>query len=777
MKMLPLATSLFTTTDNFGETALLRATHYGNTENYLFSKRTRELELLNRIGLQDIFSRDVKVTILDVAIQSENFDTWGMVASNYCTPLSGGVFTWQTKSPQSRVSCMRMVLVMNWQLIWSTRVIGCTGLSQGFHVLILLGVASAPGDLWYWLILGRWGLPAGGDPATFRPKLCSHHAALIEPHRSLTRCVFFLAYLFFLLSGHPPFGSFIMSLEELDDLTILDAELAGPALEAEDLHPQVVPEGMTMNALPDDAIGLYAHHFQKGGLRVPFSSFFLKWHHGSSVADPFPKPSEYDASDVTKLWEVVISLRKPPPRPLYVACLSNVWKHAVLSMAEFLRLPNFKGCKVVVDALMSPSMARVTHLANPAKRLEDIPPKTRDMVMAKIPCRKVFDDKEKKKRKAEEKAAANPPAANIQAEKVNKDAGKEGPRKKRKVNTGSQVQPDSEHVSSPTPLNHVKPLETLVDEEYVSPVGSAGRMGVLWNQTDEHITPPPLIHVSELMTGGKGVQENVDATFVNEGHRDNEGGLSDRRPETMEKLVHDLAAPDAEATASKFFRFEALIEEHADLVYAYESCKDVKAHYKDCKKELVKAQAAYDEKVSEYDQLSKNYEGALTRKKSLQERLEELEEERKETDQLNTWKANCIKQLEETLKGEMVRQRIINQYLPTFVRRLHQSAEYKRALAEVFSLAVGKGFIDGISLGRKDADIQAILKATPNVDPTSSATFMDAYEKLFDQRYPYVDKVVRMYLLDPSKLQNIMPDKTGATPGGGPCDTPTASYA
>ncbi|GKF83743.1 hypothetical protein Tco_0248641, partial [Tanacetum coccineum] len=41
-----------------------------------------------------------------------------------------------------------------------------------------------------------------------------------------------------------------------------------------------------------------------------------------------------------------------------------------------------------------------------------------------------------------------------------------------------------------------------------------------------------------------------------------------------------------------------------------------------------------------------------------------------------------------------------------------QSAEYKQSLGEVFSLVVGKGFMDGISIGREDVDVQAILKAT-----------------------------------------------------------------
>ncbi|GKA63114.1 hypothetical protein Tco_0762720 [Tanacetum coccineum] len=78
----------------------------------------------------------------------------------------------------------------------------------------------------------------------------------------------------------------------------------------------------------------------------------------------------------------------------------------LITMAEFLRLPNFKGCKVAAGTLLLPGAARVTHLAPPAGRLEDIPPKTGDMMVAKIPCRKFLDNKENKKRKAEEKTAA-----------------------------------------------------------------------------------------------------------------------------------------------------------------------------------------------------------------------------------------------------------------------------------------------------------------------------------------------------------------------------------
>nr|GEX97754.1 hypothetical protein [Tanacetum cinerariifolium] len=120
------------------------------------------------------------------------------------------------------------------------------------------------------------------------------------------------------------------------------------------------------------------------------------------------------------------------------------------------------------------------------------------------------------KRKAEEKTAAKVPAINIQAEKtVNKDASREGPRKKRRVRARPQVAPDSEHVSSPAPLNQPKPLEALADKEH----------------------------------------GNVDASHAIEGHGDNEGGLyrlktrpipahpSGRRLDTLEE-----PAPNVEAS-------------------------------------------------------------------------------------------------------------------------------------------------------------------------------------------------------------------------------------
>nr|GEY22740.1 hypothetical protein [Tanacetum cinerariifolium] len=84
----------------------------------------------------------------------------------------------------------------------------------------------------------------------------------------------------------------------------------------------------------------------------------------------FPKAGEFNESHVEKLREVFIVLHKPPPSLLYAASLSYTRKHSdhsfslkdskgkVITMAEFLRLPNFKGCKVAVEALLPLGTAR-----------------------------------------------------------------------------------------------------------------------------------------------------------------------------------------------------------------------------------------------------------------------------------------------------------------------------------------------------------------------------------------------------------------------------------
>lgn len=59
-----------------------------------------------------------------------------------------------------------------------------------------------------------------------------------------------------------------LSQEDLDEIVL---EYRIPA----DLNPILPPEGMTMNKLPDNKIGIYVHQLKLGGVRIPFSTFLL----------------------------------------------------------------------------------------------------------------------------------------------------------------------------------------------------------------------------------------------------------------------------------------------------------------------------------------------------------------------------------------------------------------------------------------------------------------------------------------------------------------------
>ncbi|GKE55754.1 hypothetical protein Tco_1494939 [Tanacetum coccineum] len=212
----------------------------------------------------------------------------------------------------------------------------------------------------------------------------------------------------------------------------------------------------------------------------------------------------------------------------------------------------------------------------------------------------------------------------------------------------------------------------------------------------------------------------ADLAFFNEGMDDREAV----------KRSWKLLCQSSQQQANMLLRFERLYEESDKL---QESCDLAQTKYVGCKKKLADLQVAFDAKVSDYGQLSHDYEDALHREKDLKVKV-----------------AERIKSLEVALKESEIR------------------VEQLRSDREKFAVAAGKGFIDGISLGRTKADVDALLKANPGVNHASSDLFMGEYLKLFELHYPYVDKVTRAYLLYPSELQNVMPDGVGPTPGSGP---------
>ncbi|GJR51273.1 hypothetical protein Tco_1401794 [Tanacetum coccineum] len=683
-----------------------------------------------------------------------------------------------------------------------------------------------------------------------------------------------------------------------------------------DLHPCAPSANFTMNQLSHEHIGLYAHHFRRGGLRVPFSTFFLslveyfcvhisqltplginhstifemycrslgvvptvplfrvfyklckqgdwfsfqsrvgkglkpcikgaptslkKWkdkfflidrraapiamawrHHDSSVADVLPSPSEYNAADVATLLQVPIHLHKPYNSLLYVAGLSPTWKglgHVpvmkgpggkVLTMAEFLCLPDLGACKIVAGTLLPPNFPIDTHLSTPATRLKDAPSKTPAMENAKIACRKVIVARERKKQRAEEHLASK--AAGKVGSK--RRVAQEGTSRKRK--TPATAPSGSEQVSSPHHINQVVPNQPLVIEN-VRESALDARLDILRDQTDELLDAG---HGQSLARNGSGPGPRDDdrgERGENDGQDDGqhvEGGdendnqnVSQHPPahrtggektvstgessaspfgelpfapvwgitdsDRMVKFRHcrymmsniftpvDLASfesmDDREAVrrswkllyqssqqqANMLLRFEKLYDESDEL---QESRDRARAKYDSCKKQLVDLQVAYDAKVSSYGQLSHDYEDALRREEAGKIKIVELEKEKKKSDKLVVSQAERIRSLEIALKESETSIEQLRSDRERFAVAAGQSEVIRKRLIIEFSLLL---FRDSFRARNIKTDVDALLNASPGVNPASSDLFMGEYLKLFETRYPYVNKLAHAYLLDP----------------------------
>ncbi|GJW59701.1 RNA-directed DNA polymerase, eukaryota [Tanacetum coccineum] len=84
----------------------------------------------------------------------------------------------------------------------------------------------------------------------------------------------------------------------------------------------------------------------------------MPWRHNdSSVADPPPDFGEFDETKVERLREDL--------------------EGKVVTMAEFLRFPNFGGCKIIAGDPLPDGVSLVNHTTPATTRLEDVPAKTR----------------------------------------------------------------------------------------------------------------------------------------------------------------------------------------------------------------------------------------------------------------------------------------------------------------------------------------------------------------------------------------------------------------
>ncbi|GKA25568.1 hypothetical protein Tco_0711677, partial [Tanacetum coccineum] len=163
--------------------------------------------------------------------------------------------------------------------------------------------------------------------------------------------------------------------------------------------------------------------------------------------------------------------------------------------------------------------------------------------------------------------------------------------------------------------------------------------------------------------------------------------------------------------------------------------QQVRGEHVGCAEKLVDAERERDElRAVNADQAShiKELEAELTKKDSALVFSDWISNERAVENE------RLVSQL-----GFLEKEKIdsIGKLLPTVVRRLLNSHEYKESLSVPFNLAIQVGWAKGLAMKRSEEDLMDVLREVQGFDPHSDTRMTVEYDKLFTKTYPYVEKI------------------------------------
>ncbi|GJU74426.1 hypothetical protein Tco_1265831 [Tanacetum coccineum] len=227
----------------------------------------------------------------------------------------------------------------------------------------------------------------------------------------------------------------------------------------------------------------------------------------------------------------------------------------------------------------------------------------------------------------------------------------------------------------------------------------------------------------------------------------------------MERAWFSIAR-GAMAQTDALLRFEALYDAHLALK---ERCEDVT-------RQLVSTRTDFTHVSNLYNTLSNRYQQVRGEHAGCAKKLINAEWERDELRAINADQASQIKELEAELArkdsalvfsdrvsnervvenerlvsklGYLEKEKTdsIRKLLPTVVRRLLNSHEYKESLSIPFNLAIQAGWAKGLAVKRSEEDLMDVLREVQGFDPHSDTRMTVEYDKLFTKTYPFVEKI------------------------------------
>ncbi|GJX41830.1 hypothetical protein Tco_0256820 [Tanacetum coccineum] len=496
-----------------------------------------------------------------------------------------------------------------------------------------------------------------------------------------------------------------------------------------DLHPRLPPPDLTMNKLLSKYIRIYIEQLEQGGLRVPFYTFFLAVikHFGVHVSQLVPMgmnkdhwfsfenktggrskkcfkevtsslkgwkkkfflidrcaipwrhtytdlhddfPTHYNEDDASCFAEFVIPLRPPPRHLLYVCGLTMACRHPelaykikdqdgnVLTMDTFLKLP------VWIGTVMS----------------KDDP----------IP------DDQQKLAKAQAKHA--------------EEGGSAAPHKKRKVCKNQE--PDrsgSEGTLFPTPLHCVGPTNeeepiTIVLNDTTGNDNNVEREIVDLSGNTRVTTSSVTINWPSPHPEHHDTHEHMDFdaySFNSTHHEDTEEDTVDRRSCQTKDFVMICVFAHSELAKSWFLIWPLLLKMSFWVAYQMSRCDAHLAELDRLRTDLQRAMQANDGLLKKFTLLGTVRSGCLDRR--LEPQSTQLADAEGRVKVLDGEKATLVT---EFAQAEVDHHKLVREFVPTVVRKLQTSVEYRKSLATLVSLCL--------------IAVDALMQISPDVPPLST---------------------------------------------------------
>ncbi|GJS86016.1 hypothetical protein Tco_0752557 [Tanacetum coccineum] len=507
----------------------------------------------------------------------------------------------------------------------------------------------------------------------------------------------------------------------------------------------------------------------------------MPWRYGdTNLHDDFP--ANYDETDVARISEFLVPLRPPPRHLLYVCVLTTACRHPelrydikdngknVIDMDTFLKLPSWTGT--------------VVKLTVAQKNLEK-------------PDAKVAAAREKKERQNLAKAEAKRTGADVGGTLSV---------------TPRQAIPEivkTTVVATPEVAKVVPDVEKVV-------VDLSGNTRVSTPPVEVNQPSPPRQHDntqvsphldahSQYSPHGHGDESLVDKYVPNWGLR------SDLRictPGTCKELVSHLATPAEDEFLGGLSNADIVGRAYLTLGQSVATQEEILKRHEQLCQDYVDLGSFGDVQSLELDRLRSSLQimtqdnnvlnkrlvlldGAhsecMSRDKELSDRVNDLERERDEWRSTASDQVEKIRSLEKDLEprtqqliaaeekvkaleneklalsaqlaqAETDRKKLVREFIPTVVKRLHASVEYRKSLAEPVQLCFTAGWLGGLSLGRTEDEITRFLSETEDLDIEGSKSWEAKHHELFKMSYPYVQKVAASYDLPMSDLLKVSLD-------------------